>query len=147
MFFNHALIFVSLSSLVLARSRDHMLYTRSMMRRHSQQQPQGCHHHHHNATTTTSTVHSSSSSTPSPKPSPSPRPSRSNFTLTDMYKGQTFLDGWDFFTGSDPTNGLVNYVDNNTASSAGLAYVQPDGTTVLAVDNTTKLQVGSNRNS
>jgi len=143
MFFNHALILFSLSSLVLARSRDHMLYTRSMMKRHSQQQ--GCHHHHHNATTTTatSTVHAS----PSPSPSPSSRPSRSNFTLTDMYKGQTFLDGWSFFTGSDPTNGLVNYVDQNTATSARLAYIQPDGTTVLAVDNTTKLQVGSHRNS
>lgn len=30
-------------------------------------------------------------------------------------QGNAFLNGWDFFTGLDPTNGQVTYVDQNTA--------------------------------
>ena len=29
--------------------------------------------------------------------------------------GQSFFQGWDFFTGSDPTNGMVTFVDQQTA--------------------------------
>lgn len=62
-----------------------------------------------------------------------------------MYHGQDFLNEWDFFAGNDPTNGLVEYLSKDQASH--LAYVQKDGTTVLAVDSTTKLAVGQKRNS
>jgi hypothetical protein len=54
---------------------------------------------------------------------------------------------WTFVTIPDPTNGLVNYVDSNTAFSTGLAYVRDDGVAVMRVDNTTTLQEGQNRNS
>ena len=42
---------------------------------------------------------------------------------------------------------MVNFLDQGAAASAGLAFVQEDGTTVLAVDDTTQLPVGANRNS
>jgi hypothetical protein len=29
--------------------------------------------------------------------------------------GSTFFSGWNFFTGGDPTNGIVQYVDQQTA--------------------------------
>lgn len=69
------------------------------------------------------------------------------YKLEDMYKGQTFLDGWDFFTGPDPTHGLVRYVNAEEAAASKLAFVQADNTTVLAVDDTNRVAVGSNRNS
>jgi hypothetical protein len=90
----------------------------------------------------------------------------SRFNLTDLYKGQSFFEcvkyfssttpfpdasspcsGWDFFAFSDPTHGMVNFLDQGAAQSAGLAYVQEDGTAVLAVDSHTQLPVGANRNS
>ncbi|KAI0697837.1 glycoside hydrolase family 16 protein, partial [Cerioporus squamosus] len=52
--------------------------------------------------------------------------------------------GWNFFTGADPTHGLVKFVDGDEASK--LAYVQDDGTVVLAVDNSNDL-VNGNRKS
>jgi hypothetical protein len=42
---------------------------------------------------------------------------------------------------------MVDFVDFATAQASGLAYVQPDNTTVLAVDSTTVLSVGQNRKS
>ena len=29
--------------------------------------------------------------------------------------GKSFFDGWDFFTGADPTNGIVKFIDQPTA--------------------------------
>ena len=52
-----------------------------------------------------------------------------------------------FFTSSDPTHGMVDFVSKSEAQSAGLAYVQDDGTIVLAVDDTTQLKPGQNRKS
>ena len=55
--------------------------------------------------------------------------------------------GWDFFTDADPTHGNVKYVSKEEALSSGLAYVWHDNATVLTVDNTTYVPVGSNRKS
>ncbi|KAJ7782005.1 glycoside hydrolase family 16 protein [Mycena maculata] len=71
---------------------------------------------------------------------------RTTYTLKDHYTGNDFLD-WNFFSASDPTNGNVNYLTKSQATSKGLAYVQADGTTILAVDSTSKLASGTNRNS
>lgn len=76
-----------------------------------------------------------------------PQVKRNNFKLVDNYEGQSFFDGWDFFTDADPTHGLVNYVDSNTAFKTGLAFVQDDETVVMGVDNSTTLSPGQNRNS
>jgi len=70
-----------------------------------------------------------------------------SYNLVDLYQGQSFFDGWDFFTDADPTNGLVDYVSQSEATSAGLAYVQSDNTVVLAVDDTSTVPVGGNRKS
>jgi len=75
------------------------------------------------------------------------RPGITQYTLEDMYQGESFLNDWDFFADADPTNGLVDYLTLDEARASNLAYVQEDGTTVLAVDNTTKLANGQPRKS
>jgi hypothetical protein len=67
------------------------------------------------------------------------------YELQDKFQGQTFFDGWDFFTQPDPTHGNVIYESRENAQD--LAYVQPDGTAVLKVDNTTNVPPGGNRRS
>jgi len=42
--------------------------------------------------------------------------------------GNSFFDGWDFFTGGDPTHGYVNYVDKATAQRLG--YTRVNGNSV-----------------
>ncbi|KDR80687.1 hypothetical protein GALMADRAFT_241074 [Galerina marginata CBS 339.88] len=69
------------------------------------------------------------------------------FKLKDMYQGQAFLDEWDFFTDADPTHGLVNFQTRQNAIKKNLAFVQDDGTTVLAVDDVSTLPVGTPRDS
>lgn len=54
---------------------------------------------------------------------------------------------FDFYTASDPTHGLVDFVSKSEAASAGLAVVDDDGTIVLAVDSTTNLGLGQARKS
>ena len=54
---------------------------------------------------------------------------------------------FDFFTDSDPTHGIVQFVDQDTAKSENLAYTQDDGTIVLAVDDQTVLQPNQPRKS
>jgi hypothetical protein len=99
-------------------------------------------------------------------PSPNCCNSSKTFALTDYYHGQTFLtyvvpaedafaspyslaftSDWDFFTEDDPTHGNVQYQSKSNAISKGLAFVQNDGTTVLAVDDKTPLPVGGKRDS
>lgn len=53
---------------------------------------------------------------------------------------------WSFFTGTDPTNGNVNYLSMQDATSQGLAYVDSN-TIVLAVDSWSTVPAGGNRNS
>lgn len=72
---------------------------------------------------------------------------RKSWTLADKYQGQSFLDEWDFFSQSDPTHGMVRYQSKENAQSKNLAFVQDDGTFVMAVDSTTQLNVGDYRDS
>jgi hypothetical protein len=51
----------------------------------------------------------------------------------------SYRSDWDFFTGPDPTQGLVSFVNKAEANSSRLAFVQPDDTVVLAVDTSNKL--------
>ncbi|KZT02744.1 glycoside hydrolase family 16 protein, partial [Laetiporus sulphureus 93-53] len=69
------------------------------------------------------------------------------WTVEDTYEGETFFDRFDFYTGADPTNGLVNYTDQETAFADGLAYVTSDGIVVMRGDNTTWLSEGEERKS
>ncbi|KAF9497127.1 glycoside hydrolase family 16 protein [Pleurotus eryngii] len=67
--------------------------------------------------------------------------------LVDMYQGQDFFNDWNFFTNADPTHGSVQFQGLEDAKAKNLAFVQDDGTTVLAVDDKTHLPVGTNRAS
>lgn len=71
----------------------------------------------------------------------------SPYRLEDFYQGESFLNNWEFFSDADPTHGLVNYQTKANAVKKKLAYVQPDGTTVLAVDDFTDVPVGGKRDS
>ncbi|QDS67775.1 hypothetical protein FKW77_006451 [Venturia effusa] len=42
------------------------------------------------------------------------------YALKDAYTPSNFFDQFNFFTGDDPTQGTVKYVDRNTAQSAGI---------------------------
>ena len=45
-----------------------------------------------------------------------------NYTLTKDYNSGTgFFESFSFFTGADPTNGFVDFLDESTANSTGLA--------------------------
>ncbi|KAJ8584331.1 glycoside hydrolase family 16 protein [Rhizopogon salebrosus TDB-379] len=69
------------------------------------------------------------------------------WVIQDTYQGQTFFDTFTFYTGSDPTNGLVTFVDQQTAFNSNLAYVTTDNKVVMRGDNTTWLPSGVNRSS
>lgn len=42
------------------------------------------------------------------------------YTLADTYNGTNFFSKFDFFTGGDPTDGWVDYVDYDTAVASNL---------------------------
>ncbi|KAJ8094593.1 hypothetical protein PM082_010599 [Marasmius tenuissimus] len=79
--------------------------------------------------------------------SQSSRRNNVKYCLQDKYCGEDILNSWNFFAAPDPTHGMVDYQNKDNAIKKGLAYVQSDGTTVLAVDNTTWLAPGANRAS
>ncbi|KAJ5688633.1 hypothetical protein N7462_003025 [Penicillium macrosclerotiorum] len=58
------------------------------------------------------------------------------YSLVDDYGNtDSFFDKFDFYTSSDPTNGYVSYVDQSTASNAGLINAS-DGSVYIGVDTT-----------
>ncbi|KAH9832606.1 concanavalin A-like lectin/glucanase domain-containing protein [Rhodofomes roseus] len=69
-----------------------------------------------------------------------------NYTIKDHFVGEDFLQ-WTFFNSPDPTGGLVNYVDQQTAVQNGLATVDCNNVTTLAVDVNQTVASGGNRNS
>ncbi|OIW34780.1 glycoside hydrolase family 16 protein [Coniochaeta ligniaria NRRL 30616] len=56
------------------------------------------------------------------------------YTQIDQYDDSNFFNKVDFFSGPDPTNGFVKYVDAATADSGGLAGFTQGGV-YLGVDN------------
>ena len=58
-----------------------------------------------------------------------------NAELWQEYKGNSFFDGFDFFTDKDPTDGYVNYVDRGQATSLGLINVNGYGQVKIKGDN------------
>ncbi|KAI0700408.1 concanavalin A-like lectin/glucanase domain-containing protein [Cytidiella melzeri] len=64
----------------------------------------------------------------------------SPWKLKQSYQGSTFFNGWDFFTGADPTNGLVTYIDQNTANSANLISINSEGNAIMSVETTPSVQ-------
>ncbi|KAI9846559.1 MAG: hypothetical protein M1838_001235 [Thelocarpon superellum] len=58
------------------------------------------------------------------------------YSLVDTYEASNFFSEFDFFTGPDPTNGFVQYVDQATAESTGLASTN-DSLVYMGVDHST----------
>jgi len=56
------------------------------------------------------------------------------------------MDGWDYFTASDPTHGQVNFLGESAALSAGLVS-STSSSTIIKVDDTNHLGSGQSRNS
>lgn len=75
------------------------------------------------------------------------RASTASYKLVQSSSGSTFFDSWDFFTAADPTHGLVTFLSQSEAESAGLAYTTKNGTTVMKVDDETTLGDGEGRKS
>ncbi|KAF4983183.1 hypothetical protein FZEAL_1340 [Fusarium zealandicum] len=48
--------------------------------------------------------------------------SKVSYSLKDTYEGETFFDKFNYFTGFDPTHGLVHYVPQEQAQSLNLTY-------------------------
>lgn len=71
----------------------------------------------------------------------------SPYTRATIHAGESFFNGWSFFSSDDPTGGDVAYQPESNATSQRLAYVRDDGVVVLKVDNTTTLQPGQKRAS
>jgi len=67
--------------------------------------------------------------------------------IQDTYAGSTFFNGFDFFTGDDPTHGSVNYVTADQAWQRNLVSITSDNKVVMKGDNTTWLSSGTNRDS
>jgi hypothetical protein len=65
--------------------------------------------------------------------------------LVEAHAGQNFFNGWDFFTGSDPTQGSVQFIDQGTAQSNNLVEVNSAGNAIMRVETTP--QVASTRQS
>lgn len=58
------------------------------------------------------------------------------WVLQSTLSGNNFFSAFNFFTGGDPTHGFVQYVDQGTAQSKNLAYVQ-NGQVIMKADNST----------
>jgi len=65
-----------------------------------------------------------------------------NYTLVDSFTPSNFFQEFNFFSGGDPTNGFVDYVDAATASQAGLAGYASDGV-YLGVDYKNKVSMNT----
>ncbi|KZP32443.1 glycoside hydrolase family 16 protein [Athelia psychrophila] len=87
----------------------------------------------------------SSTSTPSSSASGAAPTSTSAWKLAESHQGANFFTGWSFFTGADPTAGVVTYIDQPTAQSANLVEVNSAGNAVMRVETTP--QVSSTRQS
>lgn len=73
--------------------------------------------------------------------------STSTYSLVESISGPQFFSHFDFFTGPDPTHGMVSYQTEAEATSKNLAFIDGNGDAVLRVDNTSVLQQGVNRDS
>lgn len=64
----------------------------------------------------------------------------SPWKLTQTNSGQDFFNGWSWYTDPDPTSGIVQFVDQNTAFSNGLAQINGAGNAVMRVETTPTVQ-------
>ncbi|KAL0063406.1 hypothetical protein AAF712_009715 [Marasmius tenuissimus] len=85
-----------------------------------------------------------STSTSTQAPTATPVNNNSPFKI-DSHSGSNFFNGWNFQTFRDPTNGIVNYVDEAAARANGFLEINSAGNAIMRVETT--LQVSGNRRS
>ncbi|KAI1003614.1 hypothetical protein K3495_g4594 [Podosphaera aphanis] len=68
-----------------------------------------------------------------------------SYTLNpeDTYEGNTFFDKFNFYTGTDPTQGFVQYSDQTTASNSKLISINQGQQAYIGVDSTNTYDVNS----
>ncbi|KAJ6088686.1 hypothetical protein N7486_009947 [Penicillium sp. IBT 16267x] len=72
----------------------------------------------------------------------------SEYQLVESWQGEEFFDYFHFYTGADPTNGWVTYLDQASAESSGLVKVTDQGSVYIGVDHKTTLSTsGKGRDS
>ncbi|KAI1625437.1 endo-1,3(4)-beta-glucanase [Exophiala viscosa] len=62
-----------------------------------------------------------------------PNYSELNYSLVDTYSGTSFFDNFDYYTGYDPSDGFVHYVDADGSADLNLTYASSSAA-VLRVD-------------
>ncbi|OBZ79820.1 putative glycosidase C21B10.07 [Grifola frondosa] len=101
------------------------------------------------AAVSSSTVSQSGGGSTVTAPAPSPSGSAnvsSPWKVAQSYQGSTFFDGWDFTNAADvTTDGIAQYIDQNTAQSANIIEINSAGNAVMRVETTP--QVTGNRQS
>ncbi|RVX73283.1 hypothetical protein B0A52_02925 [Exophiala mesophila] len=63
----------------------------------------------------------------------------SEYYLDAEYSGRNFFDGWDFFTGDDPTHGFVTYLGRASAQVSNLIHAAEDQPTYIGSDYETSI--------
>ncbi|PWY80522.1 hypothetical protein BO70DRAFT_337301 [Aspergillus heteromorphus CBS 117.55] len=71
------------------------------------------------------------------KKAPYPDYLKLNYKLVDTYSGSSFFNRFDYYSGEDPTDGFVQYVNRSTATSLNLTYATSDSV-VIKVDTVSK---------
>ncbi|KAF7169730.1 hypothetical protein CNMCM5623_002382 [Aspergillus felis] len=56
------------------------------------------------------------------------------YQLAESWQGESFISDWNFFSGADPTNGYVTYVNQSSAEQSGLVKVTSSGSFYMGVD-------------
>ncbi|KAI9066573.1 hypothetical protein FKP32DRAFT_355906 [Trametes sanguinea] len=75
-------------------------------------------------------------------------PALAAYNLIKEYSGTDFFQGWDYYGNFDNlTNGDVTWVDQNTATSSKLTYVNDAGHAIVKVDDTSFVPFNQKRNS
>jgi hypothetical protein len=74
--------------------------------------------------------------------------SLASYVVVRDYSGANFFSAWNFYGGPDSfTLGNVQFLDQTDATSQGLAYINSVGNAVIRVDNSSTVDLNSNRNS
>jgi hypothetical protein len=69
------------------------------------------------------------------------------YDIQDSYSGSSFLNGFDFFTKSDPTNGFVTYLDKGAAGTKELIKMKGADQYIGVDYKTTLTRSGPGRDS
>jgi hypothetical protein len=82
-----------------------------------------------------------------PPPPPSPTVPSSPWKVKFSMAGESFFDGWNFWSYDDPTHGAVLYTDRGTAQSNGLIDINDEGNAIMRVETTQNVPGNRNRMS